>query len=388
MLNWLRKMIGSNVEPIHPPWRAGQYVTYFLEREDGSWVAVALRLLGKTEDGAWLLSADFKTPHGESTAWLRSDHDSPLDTPDPVPLRQESIRKAQVDEADSGRLQHDPMMAAPLAMNLLMVRRWPEASESLRKEPRRASYPCGIDQVYSLITSGPGYQKHHDINPRVMLTGVACLSIDGGKNPMTVTSFGLNDPAAAGPATYEDFVDFSHAKSVKHEGFSLSYPATWFLRPLPGEKEEGAEAREHVREHVGEHVGEYVGEYVAQMGGVSCSVSLSVRFHSGPAHQITEERDAVVSRLSAPLDGPMGRLSPREPEPFRLGGKAWGFVADLKNSGIDGLAYAGLYCADSGDRLAHVTAFGCISKTNPRRAATLAEMESSFREILDSFRFE
>lgn len=375
MLNWLRKMLSSNVEPIHPPWREGQYVTYFLEREDGSWVALALRLVGKSEDGAWLLSADFKTPHGESTAWLRCDHEAPLEAPDPTPVRQESVRKAPGVEADPDRLLHDPMKAAPLAMNLLMVRRWPEASESLHKEPRRASYPCGIDQVYSLITSGPGYQKHHDINPRVMLTGVACLSIDGAKNPMTVTSFGLNDPAASGSTSDEDFVDLSHAKSVMHDGFSLSYPATWFLRPQPGEageKEEGAEER----------------DYVAQVGGASCSASLSVRFRSGAPHEIAEERDAIVSRLSAPLDGPMGRLSPRDEEPFRLGGKAWGFVADLKNDGIDGLAYSGLYCADSGDRLAHVTALGRISKTNPRRAAMLAEMESAFREILDSFRFE
>lgn len=372
MLNWLRKMLGSGLPPIHPPWRAGQYVTYFLERDDGSWVALALRLSGKGDDGAWLLSADFKTPHGESTVWFRVDPDAPPDAPDLVPVRQESVRKAPVDAADPGRLLHDPMMAAPLAMNLLMVRRWPEASESLRKEPRRASYPCGVDQVHALITSGPGYQKHHDISPRVMLTGVACLSIDGVKNPMTATSFGLNDPDAPEPTSYDDFIDFSHPKTVKHEGFSLNYPATWFLRPLPGEEEPDAEPR----------------DYVAQMGGVSCSVSLSVRLRSAAPHQIAEELDSVMSRLSAPLDSPMGRLSPRDEEPFRLGGKAWGFVSDLKNNGIDGVACSGLYCADSGDRLAHVTAFGCISKLNPRRAATLAEMEAAFREILDSFRFE
>ena len=44
-----------------PPWRAGQYVTYFLDRDDGLWTAFALRVLGQTKDKAWALCGDFKT---------------------------------------------------------------------------------------------------------------------------------------------------------------------------------------------------------------------------------------------------------------------------------------------------------------------------------------
>ncbi|WP_437677814.1 hypothetical protein [Sorangium sp. So ce131] len=100
-----------------------------------------------------------------------------------------------------------------------------------------------------------------------------------------------------------------------------------------------------------------------------------------------QERDALLSRASGPLDGPMGRLSPRRGELLWLAANHRGFIFDLHNAGIDGLACDAVYSADAGDRLAHVTAFGCISKTNPRRGTTLTEMEGVFRAILESFCF-
>jgi len=188
---------------------------------------------------------------------------------------------------------------------------------------------------------------------------------------MTATSFGLNDPNASGPTSYEDFVDLAHAKCVVHDGFSLTYPATWFLRPKPSETKEGIEAH----------------DYGAQLGGISCSIYFGVTVQNGAPPRITQERETLLARLSAPLDGPTGRLLPRKEESFQLDGNALGFVTDLENAAIDGVAYCGVFCTDAGDRLAHVITFGCISKMNPRRATTLAEMERGFREILESFRF-
>jgi hypothetical protein len=370
MPNWLRNLRRSTTHPIHPQWQKGQYVTYFLEREDGGWAGVLLRLLGRAEDGAWILCADFKTPLGECTAWFRYEPTGSANATE-FPVRQEYIRRTVVGAADPSTRFDDPMNAVPLAMNLLLPRRWQATTESLHTQPRHASYPCGVDQVYEVITPGLGYQKHHHINPRVMLTGIACLYFGSSKNPMTATSFGLNDPTACDPNFYDDFVDLSHAKCVMHEGFSLTYPATWFLRPQPSANEQGAE---HVY-------------YSAQLGGNSCAIYCTVRLDRGAVHEISQKRDELVSRLSAPVEGDMGLLSPREGVSSRLEGGGLCFVSDLDNPVADGFCYTGVYSTNLGDRLAQVTVFGCIFKRSPRRPATLAEMEAVFRGVLESFRF-
>lgn len=367
MAKWLEKLGLSRRNPIHPAWRAGQYVTYFLEREDGAWVALALRVLGQAEGGVWALGGDFKTRKGECAVLFRSDPGAPAEAPDPVPVQTTLVRGSPSSFEDPASLAEDPRMTVSLAMNLLMVRRWPAAAESLSKEARPVRYPCGIDQAHLLVTPGPGYQKHHDICPRVMLTGVACLSIDGGKNPMTVTSFGLNDPAAEGPTTYEDFVDLSHPKRIDHEGFALTYPATWFLVRQPDQEEDGLQILGHG----------------TQVGGVSCSLTCTVDLYSGDRRRVAEEEQAIRARLSGPIPG----LSPRGAEPLRLPGDARGYAFDQVHAAIDGVAYSAVFGTDARDRFANISAFGCISKANPRRRETMAEYERVFREILGSFQF-
>lgn len=350
---------------IHPAWRAGQYVTYFLEREDGSWVALALRVLRREEGGVWALGGHFKTRRGECAVLFRADPSAGGEMPDPVPVQVRTLRGPPPASDDPARLLDDPTTTIPLAMNLLMVRRWPAAVESLSKEARSVRYPCGIDRAHLLITPGPGYEKHHDLCPRVMLTGVACLSIDGRRNPMTVTSFGLHDPAAEGPTSYEDFVDLSHAKRIEHEGFALTYPATWFLIRQPDEEKDGLRIALHG----------------AQVGGVSSSLTCTVRIHSGERSRIAEEQASALKRLSGPLQG----LSPRAAPPVRLAGDAKGFAFDQVHPAIDGVAYSAVLGTDARDRFASVTLFGCVSKTNPRCRETITEYERVFREILGSF---
>jgi len=370
MANWFQKLRGQSNSSIHPPWQTGQYVTYVLEYDEGGWVACALRLLGRAEDGVWIMSGDFKTPSGEATVWFRCDPNAPSNEPDVVPVKIEKIRMSPVDTDDPRHLLQDPTLVFSVAMNMLLVRRSSAALECLKRPARAVSYPCGIDQVYPFISEGPGYQKHHDLNPRVPLTGVACLSIDGGKNPMTVASFGICDPKTD-VNSYEDFVDLSHPTPVEHDGFSLTYPSTWFLRP----RSEGQER------DAGQP------SYFLMAGGNSCMATLSVSLERGSAAHIAHERANLRARHSTVAEGGMGRLLPRQEVHFELEGNAQGFISDLENSGIAGFAYSGVYCADSGDRLAHVNVFGCASKPNPRLATTLTAMEPAFRAILESFRF-
>jgi len=212
--------------------------------------------------------------------------------------------------------------------------------------------------------------KHHDLNPKVTLTGVACLYLDEGKNPMTATSFGLGDPNVQGPV-YEDFVDLSHLTNVEHDGFSLTYPATWFLR---GSSEE-------------EKVDGGSQSYFFQTGGKSCIATLSVIFHRGSVDHIAHQREATLSLFSGSMDIDTGRLLPRQGVSMQLEGNAQGFVCDLDNPNIAGPTYSGVYCNDAGDRLAHITVLGCIAKQHSHATTTLTEMESAFRTILESFRF-
>ncbi|KYF60404.1 hypothetical protein BE04_30190 [Sorangium cellulosum] len=373
MLDWLKKRLGSKHQPVHPPWRAGQYVTYFLEREDGTWTAMAIRLHGQMADGSWALSADFKTPLGECTAWFRSDPRAPLDMPDPTPGRVERIRGASMSgNVDVATLVQRPEMQTSMAMNLLLVRRWDAAKEALGGAAREVRYPCGIDRAYPLVTPIPGaeYQKHHDLNPRVMLTGVACLSIDGGKNPITVTSFGWSDPKGSMPDSFDDFVDFSHPKRVDHEGFSLAYPATWFLRSEETE-ESGLRTAKHF----------------AQLGGNTCAATLSVTLSHGEDAQVAAERDGIVSRVEALPGSKEGEVRRRMADVPVLSGDAAGFAFDLGGPAIDGFSANGVFRAEAGDRVAHVSLFGCVARANPRRDRALADMRAVFRETVESFQF-
>ncbi|XXX79875.1 hypothetical protein WMF30_13980 [Sorangium sp. So ce134] len=373
MLDWLKRRLGSKRQPIHPPWRAGQYVSYFLEREDGTWTAMAIRLHGQMDDGSWALSADFKTPLGECTAWFRSDPRASPDTPDPTPGRVERVRGAPMNgNADVETLVQQPEMQTSMAMNLLLVRRWGAAKEALGGAAREVRYPCGIDRAYPLVTPIPGAEvrKHHDLNPRVMLTGVACLSIDGVKNPITVTSFGWSDPQGSMPDSYDDFVDFSHPKRVDHEAFSLTYPATWFLRSEEIE-ESGLRTAKHF----------------AQLGGNTCATTLSVTLSRGAAAQVAAERDGIVNKLEALPASNEGDVRRRTADVPVLSGDAAGFAFDFSGPAIDGVSANGVIRAESGDRVAHVSLFGCVARASPRRDQTLAEMRAVFRETVESFQF-
>src|SRR5262245_32590000 len=124
---------------IHPEWRVGQYVTYFLERSDGTWTAFAIRIEAQTEDGAWILRGDFKTSRGESTEWLRSDPRAKANDIDPVPLGREVGRHMPAETPE--QLADDPSMQLSLAMNLLLVRRDSTAVTALDSRPRPVQYP-------------------------------------------------------------------------------------------------------------------------------------------------------------------------------------------------------------------------------------------------------
>jgi len=367
MKNWFKQLTEPKPRAIHPPWEVGQYVSYFFEGDDGDWLAFMLRIMGSNDEGVWAICADFKSQAGETTTWLRCDL-AASDLHRYFPARMETIRTSPgATASDYSKALEDPGAHATFAMNLLLVRDWPQAAIALEGMPRDVDYACGIKQAFPLDSTVPGLDEQYDLNPRVMLTGVACLSVDEGKNPIVVTSFGSNNIDAPLVSVYEDFVDFSHMTEVEHEGFALTYPATWFLRldenlAIPASRQ----------------------GYVAPVGGNTCAAMMSVRVYSGMRDYLEEEREKFIKRARTGVEPPLQRLVARKEAVLTLERGGQSYVLDLQIPKIDGFERSALY--DSGDRLAELTLFGCVAQQNPRRRETLDEMERVFLEIAQSFR--
>ncbi len=366
----LRYFLRAEARGIGPAWQAGQYVTYVLERADGSWGAFALRIEGRLRDGSWAVCGDFKTAGGECEMWFRTNPKERDGEPGIAPVKESLLRWWR---PDGKRPENeDPRFLVALAMNILMAGEWASARELMRGGARKAAdFPCGVASVHELVTEGPGYKKHHALHPKVMLTGVACLSTDGMNNPAVATSFGTNDPAGAGTPGHEDYVDFSHPKRIPHGGFSLAYPATWILRPGVDEKNEPVP-----------------GEWIAEAGGNACFVTLAVFLFSGPAEELARERASIVARSASQPPSADVTLTPRDTAGRTLRGGGELRVADLGHADVDGVSFDGLYASPEGTRLAHVHLFGSVAKAHPARAVLRAQMERAFEDVLESFAFE
>jgi hypothetical protein len=348
---------------IHPPWEEGQYVTYFLQREDGSWLAVALRVVGEVKKRIWGLEALFRSPRTENLVLFRWDEAAAPGEMDLVPVSEGTLRGSTDHHFDL------PMLQATLVMNLMSIRTSEGARKALAEEPIVVTYPCGITSAHRLTVPPPPYQKNYDLNPRVLITGVARLSIDDHRSPMTVTSCGCNVPEPDDPESFEDFIDFSHPQEVDHGEFSLTYPATWFLHP-------DAAAPEGNKPSLGTRV-----------GGVSCAATLTVRLHRGPDARIDDVRRKTLDEMSAACNELGADLAARRLEPLADKLNSESFIAEYDHSTIEGMIRTGLYPSDEGDRLAEVLLFGCVFKQHRFRTEILDGMNQCFTSILESFRF-
>jgi hypothetical protein len=366
MSNWIKQLIKPKEPVVHPPWETGQYVTYFFQRDDGSWLAIMLTITGKTEDGEWVIYADFKDEDVENRATITVDQNDRR--PENLKLGRKGVLRGTLREFDPKDVKtwNRPEMNVTLALNLLFVRDYQSTANALQGKPHAADYACGIKEVYSIIEPAPGYMKHIDLNPRVVITGVVCEAVNGDKNPTFVTSFGNMSSGTPLATLYEDFVDFSHMTRIDHDGFSLTYPATWFLR-LDGTRDGPLTSL----------------RYGANAGGNTCSAGVSVTVHTGTRENLQKEREKVTARLKSGYGTPAVAFVPPKNNVLELEGGRQLFVLDMVATGIDGFLQSAWYDAD--DRLAQLTITGSVAKQNPRRKESLDEMERVFREIVASF---
>jgi len=337
-------------------------VTYFLDRDNGNWNAIRLGLHHHETEWTWIIQGDFKTPRIENRILVRIDPRDPCDL-SALGSHEETVRGASDDPVDL------PGVHLAQLLNLLVVQSSPHAAGALLGESRQANYPCAITRTYPFISPGPGYEKHHDLHPSVMITGVAGVRIGDFQDPMKVTSFGWASTEPDRPTSFDDFVDLSHAVETDHGEFDLTYPATWFLRPV-------------------EEEGEGPTAFVAPFGGISCAGQLNVRIHRGRPEDLQIKRTELAGRMSEPAELPVGRLEPRSLLPPRWAANEEYLTVDVISRRTEGVIANRYLYSEARDRLVSISASGIVSKENPRRTEMLRDYEATFELILKSFRWK
>ncbi|WP_156338650.1 hypothetical protein [Chondromyces crocatus] len=360
----------SSRPALHPAWREGQYVTYVLTRDDGSWAALAMSLVSWSEERRLLL-VDVKDETGDGTVFIRPD---PYGAPDPEDISAELRREAAGGKEVDFHVADNPGFLAPLALNLLLVRDLPYLSEVLQRPPRKVGHPCGLETCHRVISEGTGYEKHHDMNPAVPLTGVACLSVDGKRNPLTVTSFGVRDGSTWEPGSADDFVDLSHPKPTEHRGFTMTYPATWFLRS------EGEEAEETELADAALEEGERA--YRVQLGGPSCALALSLSVFKGAPEEVAAMRASESTSVEV-VEG----WARHEEAPLALEERGVGAMFTRVDGANTCRAVRAVLWNEAGDVLTTFTASGAVVSARADCEEVLSAMERVLGEAVESFRF-
>lgn len=353
------------VTPIHPSWQPGQYVTYLQERENGKFIALDLRIRDKDKKCGWILSSDIKTRSGECTIWLAA---SWKNEPDMLPVRVDYVRGVELSDIaeDLHAVADHPEVMTSLPVNLLLPRIQPELEDMFRTEPHCVDYPCGIQTAYDVDFA----DKRHHVNPAVPVTGVVSLTGGDGSVKTTLTSFGWGNADRPKSAEYDDYIDFGRMEKVEHERFTLTYPATWFLRGLQEEKPDLE-----------------ISALSAQLGGKNSAVVLSTHLMRGSRVRLKEERKSAVARINGLCDSQINDMRIHGSLMPELAGNSSGGVFEIDSPNEAGMISSGVFFDSRTHILAQVSINGFISKGNPRREFDIAEMARVFPEILSSFSF-
>ena len=293
--NWSHDSLSTRRKYINPPWKHGQYVSYFHETDGGKWLAIMIKIVGNGETGGWILTADFKTASGDYNTLLISDPTGDnISHGDFTQIGEGERKFIPVDEMVESA-DFDNLFAK--AIDLLIIRKNPGVISVITTQSRDVCYPCDINKVKSYTIDYGKFIKHYDFNPRVYVTGVACLITerDNKEDSFVATAFGEYD---ATTTSYTDYVDFSHSKRIEHGSFSLTYPATWFLRRIEYGDNRAMEEK----------------WYVTLSGGDTLSCLLGVHICRGGPDLVAAEHSKALAKMSSPQkEGDM------IPEPIEVG---------------------------------------------------------------------
>jgi len=349
------------------PWQEGQYVTYYAQFKD-SWETYKFDLLMKLDHNAWLLMAQVN--NSEQTflilfrakeRWERKKNSFSL-----TPLRSASLRGAKLTLFG---LSH----YTARFMNLFNVRQM--YLRHLKKKKKFVFKPVSsgfqeISRVRVFNDYWPEfkYTRHYRLHRKVPILGIFGYTISDGR-ALTMTSFGRSTRDLASYTPFPTYIDFSHSVPHDHSGFSMRYPASWFLEPVKSSNKRF---------------------FMCNLGGNIHAASFSVQLLNGKRN--------VMRRKCSTMKGNRGVESP---ESFKLKGmnfrkeyairkgnfsRSRVFVFDYKKGAQVGAAHYAIYLSRDRRRYASSAIFMNFSRDN-KHFRNSPGIEKKIQAILASFSF-
>lgn len=346
-----------------PGYEVGQYVSYVLEREDSSYLAMRHQVI-EAKDNSYYIIAQSKEDGAQTLILFSFDEDVTQDEPKPPEIVEMYLQRGDEQEAPRMLGAH-----ATVHMNMLALRHSRVARVALEGGASPVMLPCEVSTAYLVRDPWPamGYDKLHDLNPRVPITGIARSQIEGRAGTSIVaTAFGSSEEAEEG--VFEDYIDWDHAQIESFGQFILSFPATWFMRRVETDLD-GC-----------------VGFMSTMNGGSTIASSMTVTTYSGDRAALEAFNREFISEYTRHVDHFGGVILPASgtPELARPGTPSvtWrGYEADA----IEGFSVDGVYVDHQRGLLVNVMCFVCVRRDNPRHAHELERARACMKQIVRSF---
>lgn len=359
--DWFRRSEEPERPVELPGYEVGQYVSYVLEREDSSYLAMRQQVID-ARDNSYYIIAQSKEDGAQTLILFSFNEVTEGEEPEAPEIVEMYLQRG--DEQDA---PHMLGAHATIHMNMLLLRHSRVAREALLGDAAPVELPCEVSSTYLVRDPWPSYDKLHDLNPRVPITGIARSQIEGHAGTSIVTTaFGSSEDGEEG--VFDDYIDWDHAQIESFGQFIMSFPATWFMRRVETDLD-GC-----------------TGFMSTMNGGATIASSMTVATYSGDRAALEAFNREFMSEYTRSVEHFGGIILPAEatPELARYGAPSivWrGYEADA----IDGFSVDGVYVDHQRGLLVNVMCFVCVRRDNPRHDDELALARECMGQIVRSF---
>lgn len=363
--DWLRRRGQSSIlPPTLAPLSPGQYVSYYGERSDGNWMAFLICVIAQRSDGMWGYEVRGKEASHETLLLLLHAPGKPLSEygwPMPAAQGGAEVRRGTVSDQQGSPLAHAVRIG-----NLFGGATPPEGPKALARPPVAARLPCGITEVYPARFAIPfSPDRYVELNRSIPITGVARDTFAGEEERgLVLTSFGSSKEPI--PDSW-DYLDLDHVQRCDYDGFSVAYPATWFLDPSPVSTE---------RDRI----------YGSVLGGCSCAIGFMVQVERQAIRAETEarHRELLAESAARPRAADLRGVQ-HTTKPMAGGGQF--FLAEGETRRTREMDVAVVLQSPETNETALIGLHLSASKGHPDLARMLAEIPALGERIGSSFQF-
>lgn len=327
-------------------------------------MAFLLHVIGQRSDGMWGYEVRGKEASHETLLLLLHAPGKPLSEYGwPMPAAQGGAEVRRGTVADP---QGDPLAHAVRIGNLFGGATPPEGPKALARPPLATRLPCGITEVYPARFAIPfSPDRYVELNRSIPITGVARDSFAGEEERgLVLTSFGASKEPI--PDSW-DYVDLDHVQRCDYDGFSVAYPATWFLDPTPESTE-----RDRILGFV--------------HGGGSCAIAFMMRVERQvfPAEAEARHRELLAESAGRRLP-PDIRSIQQTTKPMTGGGQF--FLVEGEGRRTREVNLAVVLQLPATNETAFIGLHLSVSKGHPDLARMLGEIPALGERIGSSFEF-